>query len=1032
MVKEGKTIVASLLFLIPALLSAQTATQERKDSLVRLIKAESIQLIEKGASHYRKAVDATFLHNGTYLICDTAQWYVEERKIIAEGNVQVIQDETILTGDNLEYLIDESLVQFRGSVVQLVDKDQNTLRTRYLDYNTRDSVAYFQNGGSMRDKDGQVIESIDGSYDSKAGLFSFSNKVNMFTDSIFVKTEALDYETAESMAVFKKPIDFWKDGNMLSANGGWYRRPVQTFFVTGHVHATSKDQEAWCDSLYYYRNTDNLHLLGNAQVQDTTRSIFALAGSIFYEDSLKQVTLTRDAAVAMDTDRNVRELRSVPDSTAEGGFRYDTVRRTEVDTMYFGADKIVYRSIRKCDISPSEIKDAESRLTEIHVDAVSEYRKKAAEAAAQAEAEKREKYAGQNEAEARKAAAARESEGKPVGKLRGKKEAAGEEAGPGGSSAAPHPTTGEAGGPPASVPRVARPSGASLPAIAATADSVGGTPLGIDSLSLARTDSTVLAAPLDSSSLAATADSSLAAASLDTASMAAPADSAAIADSLAKIAPPDTTKYGFLDATGDVKIYRYDLQVRCDSLRYNDLDSIARFYLDPVVWNDGNRQYTADSLFVLIKGRSAERASLMSNAFIATQETETLFDQIRATEVMAYFDSTSALSRFDALGGANAVFFLKENDEFATANKVETKMLSATFADGDLKQIYYYDAPKNDAWPVPQMAQSDRSLKGFKWRPDEQPQGKEDITPLKVRPSERLAFESRPRAEFKQTDIYFPGYMRKIYKEISNRKDRKAASAKSQQNGAPAAAVDARPEEARKDTVSHKIGPVPASLDSNATAPVVVPLDTLAAPADSLSARTDSLAAVPAKTAAELRREAREARWAEMDMRDAAKAQAKLDKKKARQQAREKKAREKQRIQNEKDRIKLEKYIERYRRQKERQEARAASKGGSGIGGSSAPEEPHPTTGEAGGPPASGPRAARPFDTTSSPAESVNSGSAAGLQSTDNQSDNDNGKDSGQVSEVRQSGHPEQRGELDPALDGKATQSSEAPLQRAE
>ena len=955
MVKEGKTIVASLLFLIPALLSAQTATQERKDSLVRLIKAESIQLIEKGASHYRKAVDATFLHNGTYLICDTAQWYVEERKIIAEGNVQVIQDETILTGDNLDYLIDESLVQFRGSVVQLVDKDQNTLRTRYLDYNTRDSVAYFQNGGSMRDKDGQVIESIDGSYDSKAGLFSFSNKVNMFTDSIFVKTEALDYGTAESMAVFKKPIDFWKDGNMLSANGGWYRRPVQTFFFTGHVHATSKDQEAWCDSLYYYRNTDNLHLLGNAQVQDTTRSIFALAGSIFYEDSLKQVTLTRDAAVAMDTDRNVRELRSVPDSTAEGGFRYDTVRRTEVDTMYFGADKIVYRSIRKCDISPSEIKEAEARLTEIHVDAVSEYRKKAAEAAAQAEAEKREKYAGQNEAEARKAAAAKDSESKPSGKFRGKKGGAGDAQEAPGEAVNSDPVSGGAAHP--------SQSGDWAPP---THDSVGDTPLGIDSLSLARTDSTVLAA-----------------ASLDTASMAAPADSAAIADSLAKIAPPDTTKFGFLDAAGDVKIYRYDLQVRCDSLRYNDLDSIARFYLDPVVWNDGNRQYTADSLFVLIKGRSAERASLMSNAFIATQETETLFDQIRATEVMAYFDSTSALSRFDALGGANAVFFLKENDEFATANKVDTKMLSATFADGDLKQIYYYDAPKNDAWPVPQMAQSDRSLKGFKWRPDEQPQGKEDITPLKVRLSERLAFESRPRAEFKQTDIYFPGYMRKIYKEISDRKDRKAASAKSQQNGAPAAAVDARPEEARTDTVSHKIGPVPASLDSNATAPVVVPLDTLAAQTDSLSARTDSLAAAPAKTAAELRREAREARWAEMDMRDAANAQAKLDKKKARQQAREKKAREKQRIQNEKDRIKLEKYIERYRRQKERREAKARKPLGSTLPNS-------------------------------------------------NQSINDNGKDSGQVSEVRQSGHPEQRGELDPALDGKATQSSEAPLQRAE
>ena len=883
--KEIKKIVFALCLLVPLALSAQNG--ERKDSLVRLISAESLQLIEKGTNHYRKAIDATFLHNGTYLICDTAQWYVEDRLIRAEGHVKVIQEGTILTGDNLDYLIDESLVQFRGSVVQLQDENHNTLRTRYLDYNTRDSVAYFQKGGAMKDKDGQIIESIDGSYDSKTKVFNFRNKVNMFTDSIFVKTEELDYESEPSRAVFKSDIDFWKDGDMLSAEGGWYSRPSETFFFTGHVHSLSKDQEAWSDSLYYYRNTKNLHLLGNAQVQDTTRSVFALAGSIYYEDSLKQVTLTRDAAVALDTQRDVRELHAVPDSTVESGIGYDTVKRAKADTMYFGADKIVYRSIRKFEIPEGELKCAKARMDEIHVDAVAEYRKKAAEAAAQAEAQKREQYAGQNESEAKKAAeqAAADKEAKKAKKAKkgDKDDAAAVE--------------------PASAPD----------------------------------NSPVAAAPVDSTALKAAKDS------------------AARADSLAKIAIPDSSKLGFLDAMGNVKIFRYDLQVHCDSLRYNDLDSIARFYIDPVIWNDGNRQYTADSLYVLICDRKAERASLMSNAFIITQETDDLFDQIRATEVMAYFDSTSALRRFDALGGANAIFFLKEKEEHATANKVECKMLSATFADGDLRQIYYYDSPQNDAYPIPQLPRADRSLKGFKWRPEEQPKGKEDITSLSVRPSERLAFEARPHATFVQTNIYFPGYMKKVYGEIDTRKAQKAAAPKKQkqaekEKGAPAEEMAAQP----SDTLNNKIGPVPGVIgDSSA---VVKPLTDTLAVADSLGTK----AAEPEMTAAEKRRAAREARWAELDLRDAAKAQAKLEKKQAKQAARDKKIREKQRVQDEKDRRKLEKYIARYRKKYERKNKK-------------------------------------------------------------------NGKDSGQVSEVRQSGHPEQRGEPDSAVDGKTAEPTAAP-----
>ena len=98
-----------------------------------------------------------------------------------------------MRSDKLNYYVDRDLAEFRGSVVILTDKDNNTLKTRFLDYNTKDSVAVFRNGASMRDKDGQIIESMSGSYDSKIKTFTFSEDVNMYTDSVFVKTTWSSY-----------------------------------------------------------------------------------------------------------------------------------------------------------------------------------------------------------------------------------------------------------------------------------------------------------------------------------------------------------------------------------------------------------------------------------------------------------------------------------------------------------------------------------------------------------------------------------------------------------------------------------------------------------------------------------------------------------------------------------------------------------------------------------------------------------------------------------------------------------------------
>lgn len=838
-VQGKKRLIAVFLFLA-VFNMASGQDKEQTDSLVRLMKGSSVELIEKFGISYRKALDATFLHNGTYLICDTALWNVDSKVINAEGHVQIIQAETVLTSDKLDYLIDENLAKFRGGLVQLQDKDNNTLRTRYLDYNTKDSVAIFSRGASMRDKDGQIIESLDGTYESRKKLFTFRNNVNMFTDSVFVKTNEMTYDTGRSRAEFKSDIDFWKDGNMLSARRGWYERPKELFFFRDKVHLLSETQEAWSDTMYFYRNSSDILMLHHAQVQDTTRNVFGLADSVFYEDSLSRLTMRRNAAIAIKTEQKEGE-------------------KVKVDTIYFGADTLIYRTFRKCDIPEGEIKAAQERVAEIKVDPVSEYRRKAAQAAADAAAEAAknnpnippvpEKKAGQKDKDgARKA----EDAGR-AGKVSQKEE---------------------------------------------KADIVG-----------VRTDS--LAVGTDS--LAVVSDS-----------LAAGTDSLSVAADTLVV--PDTSKVGFLQGRHHVRIFRKDMQALADSLLYNDLDSIARFFINPIVWNEGTRQYSADSLFLLVRNGGADRASLMSNAFVATQEKDSLhFSQIKAPEILAYFDSTSALKRFDALGGATALFYLEENNTIATSNKVEMKMMSAIMKKGTLDRVFYFESPKNDAVPVAQMKPDDKFLKGYKWNPELRPASKDDITSLVVRPTERERYSARPRTTFRFTDEYFPGYMKEVYRSIEIRDSIRKLPPKKDTLALQAGAVDSLSANSGKDAVDSLA--VGAGTDSLAVSDSLATRDSLAV-ADSLTAKAPLSAKELKKQEIEKKRAAkqaaREAKWAEMDKRDAEREAAKKEKVLERRRRLGRKILEQERRQAAADAAKLEKYKAMYEKRKAKEEARQA------------------------------------------------------------------------------------------------------------
>lgn len=327
---------------------------EPKDSLVRLISATRAKNIEVNGELVRRIEgQVRFLHNDTYLLCDTTIWYVDREYMDAIGNVQIIQDNTILKGDKLHYIINQDLAQFRGSLVELKDKEGNILRTNNLDYNTKDSIGTFFNGAAMMDKDSNFIESQRGVFESKKNLFTFIDQVEMFSDTTFFISDTIKYFSSIDKAFFSTNTRGWNKLNYLSSQSGWYDKKNEKSFFEDNVYIKTEGEELWCDSLLYDKNLQKADINGNIQLHSTKDNVFILGDALVYKNNPKFAEVWKDPVIVSVTEDN--------ESSAQ-------------DTLFMSAD--VFRIYQKCrcDIDSIEIVLAKERKEQVMTDPIANFR----------------------------------------------------------------------------------------------------------------------------------------------------------------------------------------------------------------------------------------------------------------------------------------------------------------------------------------------------------------------------------------------------------------------------------------------------------------------------------------------------------------------------------------------------------------------------------------------------------------------------------------------------------------------------------
>lgn len=183
----------------------------------------------------------------------------------------------------------------------------------------------------------------------------------------------------------------------------------------------------------------------------------------------------------------------------------------------------------------------------------------------------------------------------------------------------------------------------------------------------------------------------------------------------------------FFIAYYKVKFYKTDIQGMCDSLSFLMKDSIMYMFKNPVLWSD-NYQLTADTICLLTGNNKIKELFLKNNSFIAEQSDTNLFNQVKGKNVHGFFVNNE-LERVEVKGNSETIYYMKEDgsNDIIGINKAISSDLLIFFKDKKVNSITFINKPEGTMYPLEEISESDKILKGFNWKSVHRPLSPMDI-----------------------------------------------------------------------------------------------------------------------------------------------------------------------------------------------------------------------------------------------------------------------------------------------------------------
>ena len=207
------------------------------------------------------------------------------------------------------------------------------------------------------------------------------------------------------------------------------------------------------------------------------------------------------------------------------------------------------------------------------------------------------------------------------------------------------------------------------------------------------------------------------------------------ADTLRSIS--DTSGKDIVYAFRHVKLFKGDLQGKCDSLVYSELDSTMRMFYSPILWS-AQYQVTGDSISISMESGKMKSLFVRDNSFIisdAEAKGDSIvgtdkYNQIKGRRMTGHFVDNE-LSEVFVEGNGQLIYF-PTNDKSGRPvamgiNKGECSNMTIAVKDNQLTKVRL-ETESNSVFTPMKMSKSEMyQLENFVWRKNERPGKMSDI-----------------------------------------------------------------------------------------------------------------------------------------------------------------------------------------------------------------------------------------------------------------------------------------------------------------
>ena len=698
-------------------------------------------------------------HNGAVISCDSTVRYSDTRWGFF-GRLLINQDSIYIYGDSALYDGEAGVAEVYAPIVKVVDGDA-LLYTYNFKFNTESRVGNYTGGGVLVHDD-NIIESQRGYYYSQSHDIVCVDDVELHGEEYDMKSDSIIYNTDSEMARFFTSSEIWNaDGDYLSADAGMYDKAQDLYMVTRNGYILTEDQELWGDTLSYFRTLGYIEGRGNIQMDDRKEKMMAFGDYAEYWNEAGDMLLTRrpsvisydlsrsdsvfmaadtimartisvleerreaerKAAEAAEAERAAQQAAARPGSTSVAP-NATTERQTNTpQTDQRPATGENSNIVREQDAvaEPNDLQQDSLQQDSVQRDSVVlslKEQRAAAKAAAKAQARKLKD-------EARKAKMAER-------KIK--------------------------------LDSIARVRQAKLTAMLDRQKAKELERAERDSVRRAERRAKLMGKGRDVSAL--DREDSLAGVEherlrngnprLETADSL-PRDFAEAPEQVSDTTTVEKTDsiaadsvYRLLKAYRNVKMWRKDAQMVCDSLTSSTIDSIVRLYIDPVLWNGAN-QLAATEMQLFTRNQQLERAEFLENPIMVGEIDGRYFNQVTGKKMIAFFRENE-LYRDDVEGNVQTIYFRtvdEQSKEVIEMTYLESASASFYLEDQQLVGITYRNEVPFTLYPIGLVPPTQPTeLPNFKWVPERRP-SLEDVFTREMRPSRRDAVANQVRPTFR-------------------------------------------------------------------------------------------------------------------------------------------------------------------------------------------------------------------------------------------------------------------------------------------